>query len=71
MEGVRAAVRERACLSAHGEPVRVTASFGIAMYPEDAATKKDLLILADTAMYTVKRDAKDGICDGRKPGGGR
>jgi diguanylate cyclase (GGDEF)-like protein len=43
------------------QPATLTASFGIAVYPEDARTKKDLLILADNAMYTVKRSAKCGV----------
>ena len=42
-------------------PVKVTASFGIAVYPDDAETKKDLLIVADDLMYGAKEDGKNGI----------
>ena len=31
-----------------------SASIGIALYPEDGATKDDLLNTADAAMYTIK-----------------
>lgn len=48
-------------LKSEPEPVQVTASFGIALYPEDARTKKDLLLLADHCMYDVKRATKNGI----------
>ena len=32
----------------------MTASFGVASYPESAKTKEDLIRLADEAMYRVK-----------------
>jgi diguanylate cyclase (GGDEF)-like protein len=48
-------------LKSEPDPVRVTASFGIAAYPEDARTKKDLLLLADHCMYEVKRSHKNGV----------
>jgi hypothetical protein len=31
------------------------------MYPDDAQTKKDLLLLADNSMYRIKKTQKDGI----------
>ena len=55
------ALRASTFLKSEAEPVRVTASFGIAVYPEDAQTKKDLLLLADHCMYDIKRASKDGI----------
>ena len=60
-EKIRQALRTSSCLTSEGDLVKVTASFGIAMYPKDAWTKKDLLNLADKTMFTVKRSAKDGI----------
>jgi diguanylate cyclase (GGDEF)-like protein len=48
-------------LKSEPDPVRVTISFGIAVYPEDAQTKKDLLLLADHCMYEVKRGNKNGV----------
>ncbi len=41
--------------------VRLTASFGIAIYPNDADTKKELLLLADKTMYTIKQTTKNGV----------
>jgi diguanylate cyclase (GGDEF)-like protein len=61
IETVIAALRAASFLEAENRAVRVTASFGLAAYPEDAATKKDLLLLADQAMYRVKRSTKDGV----------
>jgi diguanylate cyclase (GGDEF)-like protein len=37
-----------------GHHLRGSASMGIALYPEDGATKDDLLNAADSAMYSVK-----------------
>ena len=37
-----------------GYMLRGTASVGIALYPEDAVTKDNLLSAADTAMYMAK-----------------
>lgn len=37
------------------KPIRVQASMGIAMYPDDATTVEGLLAKADAAMYTAKR----------------
>ena len=37
-----------------GRTLRGSASVGIALYPEDAATKDELLSAADAAMYLAK-----------------
>ena len=55
------AVRASTYLESEGSPIKVTASFGIGVYPEDAQTKKHLLILADDSMYRVKRSTKNGV----------
>ncbi|MCL5006375.1 MAG: diguanylate cyclase [Acidobacteria bacterium] len=44
-----------------GLNVRVTASFGISGFPEDARTRRELLHLADEAMYLVKNAKRDNI----------
>jgi diguanylate cyclase (GGDEF)-like protein len=54
-------IRDRIYLESASEPVRVTASFGIAMYPDDATTKRDLLLKADNLMYTIKRTTKNSV----------
>ncbi len=41
--------------------IGVTASFGIASYPEDAVTGQEILRIADARMYQVKRTTRDGI----------
>ncbi len=44
-----------------GGIVKVKASIGIASYPEDANNLKDLLKLADNAMYKVKNNGKNAF----------
>jgi diguanylate cyclase (GGDEF)-like protein len=41
--------------------IKITASFGVATFPDDAKHKEDLLRLADMAMYEVKKSGRDGI----------
>jgi diguanylate cyclase (GGDEF)-like protein len=58
---LRNALRQRQFHADDGTPFKITASFGIASYPEDATTKRDLVSLADQAMYAVKESSRDGI----------
>jgi diguanylate cyclase (GGDEF)-like protein len=44
-----------------GLNVRVTASFGVASFPTDARTRKDILRMADEAMYLVKHTSRNNI----------
>jgi diguanylate cyclase (GGDEF)-like protein len=44
-----------------GLNIKVTASFGIAGFPENARTRRELLHLADEAMYLVKNTTRDNI----------
>ena len=60
-EKILSAIRKTTYLQSESRPVKVTASFGIAMYPADAGTIKDLLILADKTMYRVKNTTKDAV----------
>ena len=39
----------------------LTASFGVAAYPEDARDRLELIHLADQAMYKVKNSTRDGV----------
>lgn len=48
-------------LEEEGLNVKVTASFGVAGFPADARTRKDLLRLADEAMYLVKNTTRNNI----------
>jgi len=60
-ESILQAIRVSEYLKAEPKPVRLTASFGIAVYPVDAATKTDLLIQADNSMYRIKKTRKNGV----------
>jgi diguanylate cyclase (GGDEF)-like protein len=40
---------------------KMTASFGIATFPDDAKTKDDLIRLADQAMYRVKETSRNAV----------
>ncbi|MFB9914412.1 EAL domain-containing protein [Rhizobium paknamense] len=44
-----------------GMATRLSASIGIALYPEHAETAEELLQKADMAMYNRKRDGKNGL----------
>ncbi len=44
-----------------GLNIKVTASFGVASFPQDSRTRKELLRLADEAMYMVKNTTRDNI----------
>ncbi len=54
-------IRKHVLLTENGAQVRVTASFGIAILPEDADNKHDLIRLADELMYQIKETTRDGI----------
>jgi diguanylate cyclase (GGDEF)-like protein len=56
------ALQEHEFLNEEGLKVRLTASFGISGYPEHATTKKDLVRLADQAMYQAKNSGRNRIC---------
>jgi diguanylate cyclase (GGDEF)-like protein len=45
----------------HDTNVSITASFGVASFPEDANSKLELVRLADQAMYRVKRETRNGV----------
>lgn len=63
-EKILQTIRQTTYLASETHPVNITASFGIAMYPEDARTKKELLMLADDIMYTIKRTTKNSVGGG-------
>jgi len=44
-----------------GLNIKVTASFGLATFPGDARTRKEILRLADEAMYLVKNTTRNNI----------
>ena len=57
---ILARVSEGLQLAGHlaGQPLRVTPSLGMAIYPDDGETLTDLLKSADSAMYAAKRGGR-------------
>ena len=48
-------------LETEGLKIKITASFGIAVFPEDGTEKEEIIKKADQAMYLVKNSGRDGI----------
>jgi len=60
-ERLRRAVEEHRFLEGQGISARISASFGIATYPDHALSPEGLIQKADQAMYRVKEREKNGI----------
>ncbi len=60
-ERIRKSIERNIFLKKEGYSLRLTASFGVASYPESAQSKEDLLRLADEAMYRVKYRTRNGV----------
>lgn len=60
-ERLRKAIERHVFIKDDGLSIKITASFGIASYPDDAENKKDLLKLADSAMYRGKFSTKNVV----------
>ena len=60
-ERLRKAIEEHCFLQGQGLSARISASFGIASYPDHALTPEGLIQKADQAMYRVKERDKNGI----------
>jgi diguanylate cyclase (GGDEF)-like protein len=58
---LRELLNSKVFLDEEGLNVKVTASFGVAGFPVDARTRKELLHLADEAMYLVKNTTRNNI----------
>ena len=54
-----------------GRPQRISASIGIAVYPEHGVNEDDLLAIADLAMYQAKAAGRDGFAVYSTEGMGR
>jgi diguanylate cyclase (GGDEF)-like protein len=60
-ERIREVVEGNVFLKKEGLNLKLTASFGVASYPEHAKSREDLLRLADEAMYKVKHRTRNGV----------
>jgi diguanylate cyclase (GGDEF)-like protein len=60
-ERVRERIEAHVFLQAEGLQIRLTASVGLATFPDVAATVEALIQAADLAMYRVKERGKNGI----------
>jgi diguanylate cyclase (GGDEF)-like protein len=60
-ERIRKAIESHPFLKDQGLEARISASFGIASYPDHALTPEGLIQKADQAMYRVKERDKNGI----------
>lgn len=58
---LRNAINGEIFFAEEGFNIRITASFGVATFGEDAENKDDLLRAVDEAMYQVKETSKDAI----------
>jgi diguanylate cyclase (GGDEF)-like protein len=59
-ERIRERIASHPFLAGEGLPIHLTASIGVATFPDVAATAEELLRAADTAMYRVKDRGKNG-----------
>jgi diguanylate cyclase (GGDEF)-like protein len=57
---VRSELRNRAILAPDGTPIAITASFGVAAFPQ-AQNEQQLVAAADSALYSAKRAGKDRV----------
>jgi len=58
---LREAVKEHRFLVSEGAAVQLTASFGLATFPQDGMAPDQLLRHADQAMYLIKSTSRDGV----------
>lgn len=58
---LRHAINAEVYFAEEGFNIRITASFGVATYGDDATSKEELLRAVDEAMYRIKNTSRDGI----------
>lgn len=54
-EKIRQKIEAIIFLEDEGLNINLTASFGVASYPDDAHSKQELISIADNAMFSAKR----------------
>jgi two-component system cell cycle response regulator len=60
-ERVRRAIEDHRFLSREGARVRITASIGLASFPEHAESKSEVIEFADRAMYRGKKSTRNVV----------
>ena len=60
-ERLRQAMDEHVFLAEQGHAAHLTASFGVASFPETCSSEEELIRLADQAMYRVKNRTRNGV----------
>ncbi len=60
-ERMRKYIEQNTFLKKDGYTLKLTASFGVASYPESARSKEELIKIADEAMYKVKHKARNAV----------
>lgn len=60
-ERMRIGFEKKIFLAEEGLDVKVTASFGVASFPDFSSSKEELVRLADQAMYHVKNQSRNGV----------
>ena len=60
-ERLRKNIERNTFLKSENLSLKLTASFGIACYPQHAGSKEDLIRLADEAMYRVKYHSRNSV----------
>lgn len=60
-ERMRKAIELFTFVKNEGLNLKLTASFGVATYPESAKSKEELLRIADESMYRVKHRTRNGV----------
>jgi len=60
-EKIRSQMKQTAYLTSKALAVRLSASFGLATFPEDTDNRSGLLALADKAMFHIKQSSKDAV----------
>jgi diguanylate cyclase (GGDEF)-like protein len=63
---LREAISNHVFLTSEGLAVHITASFGVAAFPQDASSGDDLMRAADLAMYQAKEGGRDQVCAGSR-----
>ncbi len=61
VQAIRKRMKETVYLENNGIKIHLSASFGIATYPDDAKDRTGLLALADRAMFRIKTRGKDAV----------